>query len=60
MGLDKYYQFILKPNTKTFNEFLKNILEFKKVYKIKKQKLETIIKLLQHGLFSQSDINDTI
>ncbi len=47
MGLEKYYQFMLKPNTKTFMEFINNISELKKVHKVTKQNLQTIVNLLK-------------
>jgi hypothetical protein len=47
MGLEKYYHFIINPNTKTFDEFIKNIDQFKKIYKLDKKKLENLVEKIK-------------
>jgi hypothetical protein len=45
--MEKYYQFIINPNTKTFNEFINNIAQFKKIYKLDKKKLDNLVEKIK-------------
>ena len=57
MGLEKYYQFLINPNTKTFDEFIKNIDQFKKIYKLDKKKLENLVeKIKEKHLDSKGEL----
>jgi hypothetical protein len=53
MVLTSYYKFIINPNMKNFNDFIKNINEFKEFYKLDKKKMDMIIKnILENHLES--------